>query len=437
MYVANDINGVRVHIFSADRKNEYFCPICNSPMILKMGPVKAHHYAHARNFICLDYWKYDSSDWRFDSISRFSKEYQERVINSDGTKHIADVLIDDCVIEFQQGNLTQKEFMERNRFFKDLGLKALWLFDVRKEYKDGNLSKIKGDKELYTWKEVSPTLKKYKNITDEMYLFLQLDNQTVISVDWLNDSGLNFFGSNAKYTVNDFFELCSALNEVQKPQRILDRAYNKKVYFDRFSEVLDEGKNTELPLPENFYDLYDRLIYFVENNTKFGFYYCCPKKPNNRVTQKECGMCNSLSTRNGNVNKVCTFRFKPSEYKGCQIDNIFRDSEGRITQVNIVRNGLAEFKQYEKYPPIANDILSIWKEKCNNWYCAVFYNIQNGITAKVNFYQINNITKYKTLWGDVKYPMSSNYENKPVPYYDSKEWVLVYFDKNYKNRCGR
>lgn len=121
-------------------------------------------------------------------------------------------------------------------------------------------------------------------------------------------------------------------------------------------------------------------------------------------------MCNSLSTRNGNVNKVCTFRFKPSEYKGCQIDNIFRDSEGRITQVNIVRNGLAEFKQYEKYPPIANDILSIWKEKCNNWYCAVFYNIQNGITAKVNFYQINNITKYKTLWGDVKYPMSSNYE---------------------------
>ena len=67
----------------------------------------------------------------------------------------------------------------------------------------------------------------------------------------------------------------------------------------------------------------------------------------------------------------------------------------------------------------------------------VRYNIQNGITAKVNFYQINNITKYKTLWGDVKYPMSSNYENKPVPYYDSKEWVLVYFDKNYKNRCGR
>lgn len=48
MYIANDKNGERVHIESAKRGLEYFCPICNSSVILKIGPIKAHHYAHAK-----------------------------------------------------------------------------------------------------------------------------------------------------------------------------------------------------------------------------------------------------------------------------------------------------------------------------------------------------------------------------------------------------
>lgn len=433
MYIANDKNGERVHIESAKRGLDYFCPICNFPVILKIGPIKAHHYAHAKGFVCLDSWQYDSSNWRFDNINRFGKEYQERIISLESTKHIADVLIDDkTIIEFQQGKLSQKEFNERNIFFKNKGLKAIWLFDVQKDYTEGNLFKVKGEKELYTWKEVNPTLKKYTKLTDDLFLFLQLDNQTIISVDWLSENGISFFGSNCKYTPEDFIKLCSSNSE-----KLFDRINNKKMYFERLSnnqmQSQTESEDTSLlPLPDNFDELYDKLISFV-NTHNYWCYYGCPKNPSHTVSQKECGQnCRSLSTRNGNLNKVCTYRFKESDYRGCQIDRIFRDIEGRITQVNIIKNGLAEFKSYQQYEPVTDDILSIWKKQGDNWDRAEFYNIQRGIKAKVSRNQINKITKYHNLYGDIKYDNStSDYTNDKVPYYNLKEWVLIYSHKTY------
>ena len=95
-------------------------------------------------------------------------------------------------------------------------------------------------------------------------------------------------------------------------------------------------------------------------------------------------------------------------------------------------NRLAEFKSYQQYEPVTDDILSIWKKQGDNWDRAEFYNIQRGIKAKVSRNQINKITKYHNLYGDIKYDNStSDYTNDKVPYYNLKEWVLIYSHKTY------
>ena len=61
----------------------------------------------------------------------FPIEKQEVILESEGKKHIADVLIEDhkTVIEFQHSKLLIDEFRDRNSFYKSLGYKVIWIFD--------------------------------------------------------------------------------------------------------------------------------------------------------------------------------------------------------------------------------------------------------------------------------------------------------------------
>lgn len=49
MQLAKNLEGEKIHISEANRETNYFCLICNSPVVVKKGNKKEHHYAHLQN----------------------------------------------------------------------------------------------------------------------------------------------------------------------------------------------------------------------------------------------------------------------------------------------------------------------------------------------------------------------------------------------------
>ena len=138
MLKALDSDGNSIAIDFASPKTAYFCPICNQPLIQKRGEIRQHHFAHigvhgenSRNYVpCTDGWHYDKTDWHIEWQKRFPVECYERVVSFGGVKHIADILLDDTVIEFQHSNISLDEFNERNEFYTHCGYRVIWVFDM-------------------------------------------------------------------------------------------------------------------------------------------------------------------------------------------------------------------------------------------------------------------------------------------------------------------
>ena len=135
MFVAADKDGNRVFIEDAVKGTEYFCPVCGRRVIIKAKEslAMAQHFAHKKGEGCPDKWKYDEkSEWHRAWQDRFPKECRERVVENNGVKHRADVLINGTVIEFQHSHITAKEIAERNKFYTESGCKVVWVFDANK-----------------------------------------------------------------------------------------------------------------------------------------------------------------------------------------------------------------------------------------------------------------------------------------------------------------
>ncbi len=164
-------DGKIVHISEVKRRvdhnqeyEKYYCPICNQELIPRKGPKNVHHFAHKQN--CTDTWTHDKTKWHSDWQNMFPLEYQEITLKNENEVHRADVLYNNCVIEFQHSPISQKEFSDRNRFYNSQGLTVIWLFDIRKnslyEQFDG-----------YFWKTPFETFKDYVCDTMPVYVFFE------------------------------------------------------------------------------------------------------------------------------------------------------------------------------------------------------------------------------------------------------------------------
>ena len=130
MLIANDKYGNRVSIENALSKGEYFCPVCGSPLIVKNKGKKKHpHYAH-RNLVECDWG--DMSEWHIAWQERFPEECREVVLENNGEKHRADILLKEynTVIEIQHSPISKEEFNIRNKFYTDCGFELIWIFDA-------------------------------------------------------------------------------------------------------------------------------------------------------------------------------------------------------------------------------------------------------------------------------------------------------------------
>ncbi len=128
-------HGRIVHINDVERrtsKNEnlikYYCPICGKEMIPHKGEIRAHHFVHKGK--CTETWNHDKSEWHKEWQAKFPDECQEIYMESNGKKHIADVLYNGIVFEFQHSPISKEEFEDRNTFYNSLGYPVIWLFDI-------------------------------------------------------------------------------------------------------------------------------------------------------------------------------------------------------------------------------------------------------------------------------------------------------------------
>ena len=55
MFIAVDEFNKRINIDDAEKGQQYFCPICHSPLMIRDGKINAKHYAHKAGE-CSDDW---------------------------------------------------------------------------------------------------------------------------------------------------------------------------------------------------------------------------------------------------------------------------------------------------------------------------------------------------------------------------------------------
>lgn len=245
MFYALDKGGTRISANKATKKEQYFCPICHNPVMLKSGLVNADHFAH-EDYVCDDNWNYDMSKWHKRMQDNFSKEFREVVVKHNGKQHRADILIDDMVIEFQFSDITAAEFEERNDFFKNAGYRLAWVF---------NLSEVPDDK-LYP-SDDKPNMMIWKNPKRIFSNVANLGANNRNFALWFSYYGDQEYEENGIealerviWAIKDDEDCYSMKRFITLPYQILidgEKEINPNRFFysreDYFREILDELKS--------------------------------------------------------------------------------------------------------------------------------------------------------------------------------------------------
>lgn len=176
MLIGLDKNKNRISAKDAQKGNEYRCPICNELLELRKGEVRIAHFAHWKKSTCLDTWSHDMSEWHYSWQEQFPVDCQEVVVEKDGKKHRADVLIKehDLVVEFQHSRLTPEEFKERNDFYTGCGYHVIWLFDMTEDFEQGRFV-VNEENNLYYWKRPKVTFQNENATISRYYLDNKVD----------------------------------------------------------------------------------------------------------------------------------------------------------------------------------------------------------------------------------------------------------------------
>lgn len=180
MFIALDITGKRIDVNDAVNKNDYFCPICNGKLRIRDGKINIKHFAHISKINCDDFSS-DMSEWHRKWQEQFPLKNREVVIEHNGEKHRADVLLYGHVIEFQHSPISLNDFERRNAFYTAAGKKVIWIFDLIEAHQkhlirykeDWRTGKLHGKKWVWDYSK-----KIFKNFLpqkeNDVILFFQL-----------------------------------------------------------------------------------------------------------------------------------------------------------------------------------------------------------------------------------------------------------------------
>ena len=162
-----------------------------------------------------DSWNYDMSEWHRNWQSRFPIENREVVVvNKNGEKHRADILINKTVIEFQHSRMSSDEFWERNDFYLKSRYEIVWLFDLTEAYESRRIHIYERDfkyKWKYAWSTFQgfvPTEKPNIKVFFQFSKDLSEENCGIEHLTWLSPDRKYFFTEfGVAYDEKEFLEL--------------------------------------------------------------------------------------------------------------------------------------------------------------------------------------------------------------------------------------
>jgi len=195
MQIAIDKDGKRTIAYSANKGDDYLCPICRGCVILRQGDINVPHFAH-RSSECADTWHYDMSEWHYSMQKRFPEDQREIVVKYMGKTHRADILLGKQIVEFQHSAISMEEIAERNHFFNEAGYSVAWVFDVQEQYDSKAIVSTDYDKALmYKWRNPKRYLKCFPQPKEN-------SKKLIIYLHWV-DKGYDYFNRIIWSTVED------------------------------------------------------------------------------------------------------------------------------------------------------------------------------------------------------------------------------------------
>ena len=415
MLFALDREGNKIYIDSTKRSEDYFCPCCGSKMVLRMGDIRQHHFAHPSGSICKDSWHYDMTEWHYEWQNKFPKEYQEVVKVYDWEKHRADVLIEKnkVVFEFQHSPLSPEEFEERNNFYNKLGYKVIWIFDVEEQYQNELIENYKSD--LWSWKRPRRTFDYFdcKNKMVEIYLQLDNDDTYLVKVTWCTDNN----GFSRFATDGYCYDEESIIHMFDEKEEILKKEYKLSELFDRMIELNTQDHTT--------------------------YYFGCPISKTHKCANCNVDIPTSMyeeimpcmeckyqchSENYGEV--ICKKRFLDLGLDGNTVVKVEgRDKNGFINELSYVENGenkTIEVPTFEQN--ISKSVYALWEE---DYSIATFKNIRTGHYIRINKNPKDQLLKYRKVYGWFsKDKYSFPKESRELYGVDKPEWLVEWYRKN-------
>ena len=324
MLIAYDKDNNRVSIRNTLINEKYYCPICNDELIQKKGSIRCHHFAHKAGGTCVENQYYDTSEWHINWQNKFPIDSQEVIrIDDKGKKHIADVMINKTVIEFQHSNLPFEEFNDRNVFWSNLGYRVIWVFDGNEIFNNGY-----SGGSIYYRKSLK-CLKKQETIPSYMNVFIE--------------GTMNF---------NLFEEEGTFLYHIGELNQRTGIIFNGKCKIDEFYDIVVNDKKIE----------FDNYYYNEEKHVQ----------PNENIWKKPDTLIN-LFERIDNTEKIIAYNPKIEKDVLLDRDNYLKMKNGKTAY--------GKMRPHMKYGKFFGDKIKIFYPNDNNWI------MQWYITEKENKYK--------------------------------------------------
>lgn len=256
MLFAVDYNDNRIHVNDAHSNQEYFCPGCGAPLMVRRGEERIHHFAHKSNHICKDSWEiercYETSEWHTEWQKKFPRDNQEVKLSLGQTIHRADVLINRTVVEFQRSIISPQHFDDRNNFYLNLGYKVIWLFDLSEQYEKGELYYDINEKSLsFIWKRPKKTFNAFDVQSGNIEVFFQIkesDIDSIVRVMEVSEHGFEKFETSKAMSKEDFLVYVGLENNTCLAPDRDDLSTNKKYqeFKEKYHVILNKQQERAL-----------------------------------------------------------------------------------------------------------------------------------------------------------------------------------------------
>lgn len=143
MYIANDEHGTQILAHDALKSGRYFCPVCDTPVVLKAGSVKMPHFSHHHILQCSRYlYKRESLlhlKLKHDLYLQLNPYYNTAMeYYLESIEQIPDILIEHhLALEIQLSRISPELILSRTRGYSKLGIQVMWLLDEKELKQEG------------------------------------------------------------------------------------------------------------------------------------------------------------------------------------------------------------------------------------------------------------------------------------------------------------